>query len=230
MSRTETTEIAIIGGGIVGCCLAYDFARAGMGVTLVDRRELSREASWASAGIISAPSPLAGSTTPIAERSFNRYPGLIDEIEERAGVSTGWHKTGMTALTTRPSAEGRGAMLEYFRDRGIRAEVLDQETLREREPAVDNQFVAGLYLADVASVRLDRVSRALATAAAQRGATIHENEAVIDIEVSGGLASGVRTVQRRISADLVVVAAGAWSRMFGDVLDMEIPRRPCAVK
>ncbi|MEZ4523941.1 MAG: glycine oxidase ThiO [Thermomicrobiales bacterium] len=226
MTGEKSTEIAIIGGGIVGCCLAYDLAQRGYGVSLFDRRELSREASRASAGIISAPTPRTGDTLPIAERSFKRYPSLIEDIEERAGFSTGWHKTGMTSLSTEATAEGREAFLDFFRERGIRAEVLDQQSLREQEPAVHEQFVAGLHLADVASVRLDQVSRAMAAAAAQSGARIHEHEAVNEIEIRNGRAEAVRTVNGRIPADIVIVAAGAWSRMFGEMLDFEIPTVP----
>lgn len=221
-----TTDIAIIGGGVIGCALAYDLARQGAGVKLFERRELAREASWASAGIISAPPPRLGDTLPIALRSFARYPALIDDIEARAGFSTGWHKTGMTSLTTDAEVVGRGTTLEFFQEHGIRAEVLDQETLREREPAIHERFVAGLHFPDVASVRLDQVSRALAAAAGQQGATIHEHEAVLDIEIHDGRASGVRTINGRYPAGSVIVAAGAWSRAFGDMLDIEIPTVP----
>ena len=226
MTGTRTTDIAIIGGGIVGCCLAYDLAQHGYGVDLFDRKQLAREASWASAGIISAPSPLAGDTLPIALRSFERYPALIEEIESRAGFSTGWHKTGMTSLTTESTGEGRAAVLDFFKQHGIQVEVLDQETLREKEPAIHEQFVAGLHLPDVASVRLDRASRGLAIAAEQHGARLHENDAVIDIEVQNGRATAIRTVQGRTTAGMVIIAAGAWSRMFGEMLDIEIPTTP----
>ena len=226
MTGGNSPDIAIIGGGIVGCALAYDLAGRGASVTLFDRRELAREASRASAGIISAPSSRNGETYPIALRSFRRYPALIADIEERAGFNTGWHKTGMTALTTEAHSEGRSAILDSFREAGIRAEVLDQRALREREPAVDERFLKGLHFPDVASVRLDQVCRALAISAAQMGAALRENESVVDIELQDGRAAAVRTVRERVPAGTIIVAAGAWSRMFGDVLDLEIPTVP----
>ncbi len=226
MADERATDFAIIGGGIVGCCLAYDLTQQGHSVALFDRRELSREASRASAGIISAPSPRSGDTLPLAERSFKRYPELIRDIEARAGFSTGWHATGMTALSTQATGEGRAAFLDFYREHGIQAEVLDQQSLREQEPAIHEQFVAGLHLPQVASVRLDQVSRAMAIAAAQAGARIHEHEAVNEIEVRNGRAGAVRTVNGRYPAGTVIVAAGAWSRMFGEMLDIEIPTVP----
>lgn len=226
MAAERATDIAIIGGGIVGCCLAYDLARRGHDVSLFDRRELAREASRASAGIISAPSPRLGDTLPLALRSFERYPALIAEIEEQAGFSTGWHKTGMISLTTEASAAGREAVLTFFREHGISAEVLNRDALREQEPAVHERYVSGLHLADVASVRLDRVSRALAVAAEQRGARLYENAAVVDIEVRAGRARAVRTIEGRVPAGMVIIAAGAWSRIFGEMLDIEIPTVP----
>ncbi|CAN5707710.1 glycine oxidase ThiO [soil metagenome] len=226
MTAGRATDIAIIGGGIVGCSLAYDLAGRGASVTLFDRRELAREASRASAGIISAPSPLSGEIFPIAMRSFQRYPSLIADIEKRAGFRTGWNQTGKTQLATGADAAAVRSTIAWYEDHQLQAEWLDHDRLREREPAVADHFVGGLFIPEVASVRLDRVSRALALSAASFGATIRENEAVVDIELRDGRAVAVRTVQERIPAGIVIIAAGAWSRMFGDVLDLEIPTVP----
>src|SRR5436305_9547599 len=88
-------EIVVIGGGIIGCAIAYELAKAGEHVTLLERNALAQEASWASAGIISSPSPAGGA---FGLRSFRRYPALIAEVEETAGMRVGWNQTGETAL------------------------------------------------------------------------------------------------------------------------------------
>lgn len=222
----NAADIAIIGGGIIGCALAYDLARGGARVTLFDRRDLAREASWASAGIISAPLPGAGDILPIALRSYLRYPELIAEIEERAGFRTGWHVTGKTILATEAEAASARELVDWSREQGIEADWLDRDALRKHEPAVAERFVGGLYQPQIASVMLDRVARALALAAEQLGATIRPHEAVMDIDIHDGRAVALRTLHERVPTGQVIVAAGAWSRMFGDALDLQIPTVP----
>ncbi len=222
----RVTDIAIIGGGIVGCSLAYDLTRQGISVTIFDRRELAQEASRASAGIISAPSPAAGDTLPIALRSFQRYPDLIREIEERAGFSTGWHKTGMTLLATDTETASVRNLVAWYLQHDIHPIWLDQGDLREREPATSDRFTGGLFQPDVASVILERVSQALALSAQQLGASIREHETIIDIEVEHARASAIRTSRERVPVDTVIVAAGAWSQMFSNALDWEISTVP----
>src|SRR5436305_14693951 len=88
-------EIVVIGGGIIGCAIAYELAKAGERVTLLERNALAQEASWASAGIISSPSPGTGD---LGLRSSRRYPALIAEIEEIARMRVGWNQVGETMV------------------------------------------------------------------------------------------------------------------------------------
>jgi glycine oxidase len=225
MSRASA-DIAIIGGGVIGCALAYDLARQGAGVTLFERRELAREASWASAGIISPPAPRLGVTLEIARIAYRRYPGLIEEIEALAGFRTGWYLSGQTLLAAAGEVDALRDLMDWYSANDIRTEWLDQDTLREREPAVAERFTGASFAPEVGSVRLDRVCRALAAAAAHHGAVIREHELVLDIEIQSGRASGLRTIHGRYPAGMVIVAAGAWSRSFSDALDIAIPTVP----
>ena len=89
MNRSNGSEIVIIGGGIIGCAIAYELAVAGERVTLLERNALAQEASWASAGIISSPGPGSGE---FGLRSFRRYPALIAEVEENDGIPDIWER------------------------------------------------------------------------------------------------------------------------------------------
>src|SRR6185312_13920642 len=93
--RSSSAEIVIVGGGIMGCALAYDLASRGVEVLLLERGALAREASWASAGIISPPSPRYGTKAELALRSFQRYQSLVDDVEEITGIATGWVNRGI---------------------------------------------------------------------------------------------------------------------------------------
>jgi glycine oxidase len=224
----SSADIVIVGGGIMGCALAYDLTANGAEVLLLERRELAREASWASAGIISPPSPKYGAKAELALRSYARYRGLVQEIEEESGIATGWTSRGIVNVATSENEDALRETLRWQQAYGLTAAWLDAATLHEHEPALraDGTFSGGLFNADAASLLLGEFARGLARAACRRGATVREQCAVLDIETSGGRAAGVRTVDGTIAADTVVIAAGAWSRQFSDALGSRIPTRP----
>jgi glycine oxidase len=222
----DVGEIVIIGGGIIGCMLAYDLARQGAQVTLLERQALAREASWASAGIISAPSPAYAYRQEMEQLAFRRYPTLIQEIEELSGISTSWHATGETIVGSEVDAAALRRILEWQQGFGLKVEWLDEAALREREPAVAGHYTCAIQIHEVASVLLGRVCLALARAAEHYGAEIVEHTPVLGIETQGGRATGVQTIQGSRPAGVVVVAAGAWSRMLGESLDFTIPTVP----
>jgi glycine oxidase len=224
----SSAEIVIVGGGIMGCALAYDLTKRGAEVLLLERRELAREASWASAGIISPPSPGYGAKAELALRSYARYRGLVEEIEDASGISTGWTSRGIVNVATSENEAALRETLRWQQEHGLNASWLDAAELHGHEPALraDGAFSGGLYNPDAASLLLGEFARGLARAASQRGAVVREQCAVLDIETSGGRASGVRTIDGTVAAGTVVIAAGAWSRQFSDAVGSRIPTRP----
>jgi glycine oxidase len=224
----SSAEIVIIGGGIMGCALAYDLTRRGAEVLLLERGALAREASWASAGIISPPSPRYGAKAELALRSYARYRSLVSDVEDASGIATGWTSRGIVHVATAENERSLRETLRWQQEHGLNAGWLDAAALREHEPALrsDGAFRGGLFNADAASLLLGEFARGLARAASRGGATVREQCTVLDIETSSGRATGVRTVDGTIPAGTVVIAAGAWSRQFSDAVDSSIPTRP----
>jgi glycine oxidase len=224
----SSAEIVIVGGGIMGCALAYDLATRGAEVLLLERRELAREASWASAGIISPPGPRYGAKAELALRSYARYRGLVEEIVDASGIATGWTSRGIVNVATSETEAALRETLRWQQAHDLNAAWLDARELKEHEPALraDGPFTGGLFNADAASLLLSQFARGLARAATLRGATVREQCAVLDIETSGGRATGVRIIDGTIAAGTVVIAAGAWSRQFSDAVDSALPTRP----
>ncbi|MBA2454176.1 MAG: FAD-dependent oxidoreductase [Chloroflexia bacterium] len=219
-------DIVIVGGGIIGCALAFDLAGYGMKVELLERRELAREASWASAGIISPPTPALGTRAELGLIGFRRYPELVAEVEGMTGIGTGFVQTGeLMAWREADSAELR-EIQSWQAGAGLQTVWLDGSALREREPALRVEFASGLLTPETASIRLDRFTVALARAAVIRGATIREFSMAQGIAISGGRATGVQTFEGVRPAGAVVIAAGAWSASLSDSLDYTIATRP----
>src|SRR5262245_9635182 len=157
MSSTGGTEIVIVGGGVIGCAIAYELAKAGERVTLLERNALAQEASWASAGIISSPGPGSGL---FGVRSFRRYPALIAEVEETAGMRVGWNQSGETHVIDvdedpRPLQD----MMEWQQAQGLNIAWLEGAALREHEPVLTERAGAALYDPDAGSLRVHMMAQ-----------------------------------------------------------------------
>ena len=199
-------------------------AKAGEQVTLLERNALAQEASWASAGIISSPGPGSGL---FGLRSFRRYPALIAEVEESAGMRVGWNQTGETSLIgadndPRPLQD----VMEWQRQQGLHVEWLEGAALREHEPVLAPHITAAIYERDAGSLRVHMMAQALARAATNHGATIHEYTPALGLETAGDRVIGVRTPEGIVGADVVVLAAGAWSKGIGDLAGLNVPTVP----
>lgn len=232
-SRPSGVDVAIIGGGIMGCALAYDLVSRGASVMLFERHQLAREASWASAGIISPPSPAYATRAELAIRSFRRYRSLVEEIEEISGISSGWVNRGIIHVSTGDNIETLRETMRWQQAKRFEAEWLDSEALGQREPALRRKdqaprsaFAGGLWNPEASSLLLGEFSRGLARAAASKGAGIREHTMVTHIETEGSRAIGVNTLDGDVSAGNVVIAAGAWSRLFSNDVGVPIPTRP----
>ena len=92
----QTTDMAIIGGGVIGCAIAYYLRKLGADVTLVERGEIGSQASSAAAGLLAPLGPLPG-PGPLADlllASFAMFPTLVPELEEAGGIDLGYERTG----------------------------------------------------------------------------------------------------------------------------------------
>lgn len=226
-STKSAADLTVIGGGIIGCMLAWELANRGLRVELLERRELAREASWASAGIISPPSPRYGAKLDLALRAYRRYPSLIEEIQDATGVDVGYVHTGELELGGDDRRASFQDALAWQREHGMAVEWLDSaDDIRDREPALAGDDTCGIYAAEAGSVILARLTSAVARAAVQKGAIIHEHSPVLGLAVSGGRVTGLRTFDGERPTGGVVIAAGAWSRTLGDALDLAIPTIP----
>ncbi len=225
----QSPDVLIIGGGVIGCAIAHYLAKAGARVTIVERRRLAQEASWASAGLISPPKATEAPTAHarFEKRSFDAYPALIEELRETTGLSVEHNRSGELVVAR---DEGEAAairrMLPWQRDLGLAAEWLDGDEVRRREPALHPEMRGAAWFPEVGSVRAHRLTTALARSARSRGATILEETPVLGLLTDGDRATGARTAAGEIRAGATVIAAGAWTAQLGAPLGLLLPTRP----
>lgn len=219
-----TTDVLIVGGGVIGLSIARDLAAASLRVTVLDRQPLGREASWAGAGIL--PPALPGHPDdPLARwtRETHRlWPDLSASLRETTGIDNGFQRCGgwqvPIEITTSPEHTFRPVehdtleeQLSAWRRAGVQAELVAGGELRRNEPALSQRVTSALWMADVCQVRNPWHLRALLLDCQRRSVEIHPDTPVRELIFAGDRASGVRTPDAVWSAGTVVVASGAWS-------------------
>ncbi|HEV3024710.1 MAG TPA: glycine oxidase ThiO [Pirellulales bacterium] len=231
-AKIPTSDILIVGGGVIGLSLAYELAGHGAHVRLVDRGPLGREASWAGAGILppAASQPQRDPFAELCRLSGQLYPIWSARLREETGLDNGFRRCGGVYLATDSiqEAELREFSAEW-RAQGIRAEPLDGDGLVEREPALAasrQRFRAAWWLPDEAQVRNPRHLKALSLACARRGVELSPGVAVEGFRVAAGRVVEVITSAGRLSAGQICIASGPWSKSLLSGLGVEVPLRP----
>lgn len=222
----EVVDVAIIGGGAIGCAVAYHAAGRGARVALFEAEELGSGASGALAGMLSGqgeaekPGPLRD--LMIQGREYHRT--FSQELYEATGLDPGYVWDG--ALRTAVDEASKESLLEehsWNAEGNLSSEWLTGEEARELEPALSPEIIAGLYLPDDGQVNPRPLVQALAQGAALKGAEIQEATRVTEFVADGDRVTGVRTTQGDVSAGVVVLAAGAFSNLLSEQLGIRLP-------
>lgn len=226
---TGAHEVIVVGGGVIGCGIAWELTRRNVRVTLVERGPIGREASWASAGIISLPNRPDWRPERIAlgRLSLKRYPEWVADLESRTGIAIEYHRPGGWSVAVDAEHGAVEAERAAFQlSLGFEVEEVAPEEARRREPALPRDLVAAWFTPAAGSLSLHRLTEALAAAAAAQGAVIRPETPVGSILMENGRAVGVRLSEGDLLADRVVLATGAWTRLLADPLGVALPTRP----
>jgi glycine oxidase len=208
-----SSDVVIVGAGIVGCAVAYELARRGATVTLVDDRAPGFGATQASAGML-VPYIEAPEGSPLLEltvRSLDLFDRFVGGVCAESGAAVEYRRTGSLEVETRDESLARlREAAACLARRGVSAELLDAAAARAGEPHLTAEVVGGLLVPAHGFVAAGALTAALAAAAARRGARTPEAGRARLIARSGsGLV--VETGTERFVGGSVVVAAGSWT-------------------
>lgn len=226
---TAPTDIVVIGAGIVGCAVAYELARRGASVQIVDDRPAGMGATQASAGVL-APyieAPEAGPLLELTVRSLDLFDKFITRVTSVSGVPVMYRRTGTLDVAMHDDMMRRFATTaDALAARGVSAELLDAQRVRAEEPHLTGDVRGGLLIASHGFVAAADLTRALATAARRHGAQLIERGRVRRISRSGGDLI-VDTDRGPLTGNGVVLAAGSWSGQIEiDGTAGRVPVRP----
>ncbi len=221
MDLPNRASVVIVGGGIVGCSLAYHLTLRGCtDVVLLERKQLTCGTTWHAAGLVGQ-LRATYNLTRLAQYTTNLYASL----EQETGQATGFRQTGSIAVATnmaRFEELKRGAsMAKCF---GLEVQTLAPAEIASLWPGVRiDDLVGGVFLPKDGRTNPIDTTQALAKGAKSRGARIFENCAAQDILIENGKAVGVRTEFGEIRADMVVNCAGMWAHTLGAKAGTTVP-------
>lgn len=227
-------DVLIVGGGAIGLSLAYELAQHGAAVTVVERAQPGREASWAGAGIL-----------PPAKRRPRDIPwlqlaGLSNEVHERwhrqlleeTGIDNGYRRCGgLYVARTAADAHALELGLALWRELGIEYRAMYRGEWERLEPAMARTADATTWHAawltpDEAQVRNPRHLKAMVAACTRRGVEIRSGVVVEDVALRDGRVSHVSTSAGEFTAGAFCLTAGAWSKPLLARCGVAVPLRP----
>lgn len=222
-------RVVIIGGGVIGCSVAYHLTKLGWkDVVLLERKQLTSGTTWHAAGLI-AQLRATANMTKLAKYSQELYGNL----EEETGVATGFKRCGSitVALTEERREEilRQAAMARAF---GVEVEEISPTEVKERYEHLNIDGVTGaVYLDKDGQGDPANIALALAKGARQRGAQVLERTKATRIVKEGRRVTGVDWEQGgesgHITADMVVNCGGMWAHEVGRMAGVNVPLHAC---
>ncbi len=213
-----SVDVAIVGGGIIGISTAYSLARAGLRVAVFEKGALACEQSsrnWGWVRTLGRDLP----EVPLAQRA-NRLWGEIQGM-----VDVGFRRSGMLYLQENDAdAAGHQAWIDGARAHGVDAHLLDSRLVRKMLPSTGRAWTGAMYSPTDGVAEPQLATRGIASLARAAGAHILEGCAVRGVERSAGRITGLVTERGPVAAQAVLVAAGAWSRLFCGNLGADFPQ------
>lgn len=217
-------DVVVIGGGIIGTSVAYHLAQAGVhGVVLLERDTLGSGSSAKPLGGVRATFSDPANIL-LGQRSLESY----ETFAESFGTDIGLQQVGYLFLC-RSDAElaAVAASVEVQRSLGGSGHLVSPERAGELNPLLNVRALTGASFSPRDGfAKPSRVVAAYAAAAAQSGVAIREHTEVLDIGVSAGAVSEVRTLRGTIATQHIVIATGAWSTKLGELVDTFLPVVP----
>jgi len=225
-------KVAIIGAGVIGLGIAWRLAAKGATVDVFDRGAAGSGASHAAAGMLAAcceAEPGEDALVALGRESQARWPAFAAELLQASGIDVELRTEGTLVVALTADDQARiHHHLAHQKKLGLPLEWISAAETRRREPHLAGKLAGAVWSPEDHQVDNRKLAAGLRVAADAAGATIHEHRPVKEISIAGGRADGVVLSDgTKVPADVVVLAAGAWSRTIGGLApELRPPVRP----
>ena len=223
---TQSARHLIIGGGIIGCSIAYHLAKNGESdVVLLEKASLTEGATWHAAGLVGQLRSSRNTT-----RMLKRSVALYDRLEAETGLAFDWKKVGSLRLAaTRERLLEAKRLATMAKSFDLEMQMISAHEAQALFPYIDTTGLEGAaFIPTDGHVDPAGLCQAIAAGARLHGATIRQGVTIEDFTVRQGRITTVQTSDGEYEADVIVLAAGMWSRELGAKLGIRVPA--CAVE
>ena len=220
----KSTKVIVIGGGVIGCSVAYHLTKFGWkDVVVLERDQLTSGTTWHAAGLVSQLGPTAA-VTKIRKYSLDLYKKLEKEVDHSAGLRLNG-ALSIAQTDGRWQELKRQATTAQLYDVDIK--ILDKDEIKKNYPMVfTDDLNGGVLMPGDGAADPSGVTHMLAKGARLNGAQIFEKSPVEKILTKNGRIAGVRVNGQEIECEYVVLATGMWSRQIGEDMGVSIPLYP----
>ena len=219
---SEKADIVIIGGGVMGCAIAYNLAKEGLKPVVIEKSDIGGEASGSNGGGVRQ-SARNLKEMPLAMESIQIYGQLHDEL----GMDVEYVREGNLRLcTSEEELETMRQAIVNQRESGLELTMLDRQQVLELNPYVGEKVIGASYCATDGHVNPFLVTYGFYLKAKSLGARFFTHEEVKEIQMQKGKVAGVVTDKQQFATDLVVDAAGIAGRKVANMVGLDIPMRP----
>jgi 4-methylaminobutanoate oxidase (formaldehyde-forming) len=218
----QRSRVVVVGGGIIGCSVAYHLGHLGWkDVLLLERDRLTSGTTWHAAGLIVT----FGSTSETSTEMRKYTRDLYARLEAETGLATGFKPVGFIEVATDPDRlEEYRRVAAFNRYCGVDVHEISAADVKDLFPlARTDDILAGFYVREDGRANPVDVTRALARGARLQGATILEGVPVTGFLTARGAVTGVQTPYGPVEAEYVVNCAGMWARQLGARAGVSIP-------
>ncbi|HEX6844371.1 MAG TPA: FAD-dependent oxidoreductase [Actinomycetota bacterium] len=218
----DRARVVVIGGGVIGCSVAYHLTKLGVtDVVLLERKELTAGTTWHAAGLITS----AGMPTETFQWMSRYTTALLPKLTEETGQDTGFRTIGHLHLACTPQRlETVTREAQFAAGHGIPVEMVDGAEVKRHWPeAKVDDILGAAWVPDEGRANPADVTQAYAKGARAGGATVLEGVTVTGIRRANGRVTGVQTDRGDIECETVVVAAGMWGRQLGELAGVALP-------
>jgi glycine oxidase len=232
VSTAKRPNVAIIGAGVIGLSIAWRLAARGASVTVFDKGAAGAGASHAAAGMLAAcaeAEPGEEALVALGREAQARWPAFAAELLAASGVDVELRQEGTLVVALTADDQARlHHQLAFQQKLGLPLQWISAAETRRREPHLAGKLAGAVLAPEDHQVDNRKLAAALRVAAQAAGAHIHEHRTIGAISSSGGRADGVVLADgSKVAADVVILAAGSWSRSIeGLPTELRPPVRP----
>jgi glycine oxidase len=215
--KNPMPDCIVVGGGVIGLLTARQLFLAGADVLLLEKGPLGGESSWAGGGIISPLYPWRydDAVNVLAERSKKIYPGLAKKLFHDTAQDCELINSGLFTVIDNLQVNTYGEILDWAKTWSVNASYInDAAAVHAIEETVSDAVQQGIWMPDILQIRNPKFVKALKASFDLLAIPYHEQTEVDEIVIKNNKVCGVRTKQKTILADKIIIASGAWSAQF----------------